>query len=77
MTALWLLLAVLLVIALLGWTGRRGRAERGGVADSRDRRRHDSTLGELRDLREALRPVQKDRRAQPTSEHSSSHEPGD
>ena len=75
-TALWLLLVVMAAVALAVWTRLRARNQRATATGSSPRPRYDSTLGELRDLRRALRPVQKDPRLRAASEHAPGSEPG-
>ena len=55
--------AVLALLALSWWLRGRARGPRDSESDAAKRRfsgeRFDTTLGELRDMREALRPVQR------------------
>jgi hypothetical protein len=64
----WLLLVLLLALAgVVVWAWRRTRVS---AARSSTKRRDEkpvfeTTMGDLRDLRQALRPLQKDRRDHP------------
>jgi hypothetical protein len=64
MVALLLLLFLISLGAVLAYAWRRSRVRAANdlAADSGEKPKFDTTMGDLRDLRQALRPLQKDGR---------------
>jgi hypothetical protein len=63
----WLLLLLLALVAVSVWVWRRTRASASSSSTEHrgEKPKFETTMGDLRDLRQALRPLQKDRREHP------------
>jgi len=64
---IWLLLLLLPLAGVVLWAWRRARASASSGPTQRrgEKAAFETTMGDLRDLRHALRPLQKDRRKHP------------
>jgi hypothetical protein len=64
---IWLLLLLLPLAGVVVWAWRRGRvsASSSPTKQRGEKPAFETTMGDLRDLRHALRPLQKDRREHP------------